>query len=327
MRTILIAVLALVLSAPARAMDFTRNAVGTAGSEFLNMDVGARGIAMGGAYSAVTNDAYSMYWNPAGLTRVPRLSATFTYARHVAGVNYQAAYLAKRLTDTSVIAGGWRYRDVGSIDHTDINGDTLGTFTPRDYVVEAGWAQSVLDLSDSEMDVTMGVVGRWMRSDYIEKASAFGGDLGIQSRFYTSRHTYDLSFVAQNMGSGQRFDKVRDTQPFRAKLGAAVAPIRPLTLSIEAILPVNNIVHGAAGAEYQLEITKEVKGAVRGGFNSLTVQSLGIASALNFGWGVALGNFSFDYAFAPMGVLGTDTHRISMSFNLPAKASRRYRER
>ena len=36
-----------------------------------------------------------------------------------------------------------------------------------------------------------------------------------------------------------------------------------------------------------------------------------------------LTNLSFDYAFVPMGVLGSATHRVSLSYNLPGKAVRR----
>lgn len=326
-RLLLVALLVLAGAGSARAMDFTRDAVGTAGGQFLDQDMGARGIALGGAYSAITNDATSLYWNPAGLSRVPRMSAAFMYSRYIQDVSYQSAMLAGRVNDAGVLAGGWRFRDIGSVTQTDLAGNIQGTFHPRDYVVDLGWGQSVLDLSDSEVDVTMGVAAHWLHSDYIQTADAFGGDIGIQSRFYTSRYTYDLSFVAQNMGKGQRFDQVRDTLPFRARLGAAMSPIKPLLLSIEAIMPVDNIVHGAGGAEYTLDVTRDVKTMLRVGFNSLTVESLGVATGINGGFGLTVGNFSFDYAFAPMGVLGSDVHRFSISFNLPAKASRRYRER
>jgi hypothetical protein len=311
----------------ASATDFTRAAVGTSGSQFLLEDIGARGIAMGGAYSAITNDAYSMYWNPAGLSHIPRFSAGVMYNRYVADISYQTIQAAGRINDVGVLAGGVRYQDIGSIAQTDLSGNQVGNFHPRDYVAEMGWGQSVLDLSDSEVDVTMGVAGRWIHSDYVLHADGYGGDIGIQSRFYTSRYTYDLSFVAQNMGMGQKFDQVRDTLPFRARLGAAVSPTRVFTLSIEAIMQASNVASGAVGAEYVLEINKDVKGALRGGFNTLTLDSLGVASALSAGLGLTMGNITFDYSFVPMGPLGTDTHRFSLSYNLPAKASRRYRER
>ena len=40
-------------------------------------------------------------------------------------------------------------------------------------VAEIGWGQSILDLSDNEADVRMGVVGRIIHSDYLLKADGF----------------------------------------------------------------------------------------------------------------------------------------------------------
>lgn len=317
----------LCLAGPAAASDFSRRAVATTGSEFLLFDQGARGIALGGAYTALTDDANSLYWNPAGLSRVPRLSAAFMYSRYVADVVYHSGAFARRVNDESVLAAGWRYRDIGTIDHTDLSGAALGSFHPRDYVVEAGWGQSILDLSDSEVDVSMGIAGRMIHSDYLERASGYGGDIGIQTRFYTGPYAYDVGFAAQNLGLGQKFDRTRDTLPFRARLGGAVYPSRSLMFSAEAILPSNNVVHGAAGLEYTLEIDRNIKGAVRGGFNSLTLESLGGASTASGGMGLKVGDLSFDYAFAPFGVLGEAVHRFSVSYNLPAKVSSRRRTR
>jgi hypothetical protein len=49
---------------------------------------------------------------------------------------------------------------------------------------------------------------------------------------------------------------------------------------------------------------------------------------MSMGMGLAVTDFSVDYAFVPFGVLGTaEVHRVSFSYNLPAKSARRYRER
>jgi hypothetical protein len=131
----------------------------------------------------------------------------------------------------------------------------------------------------------------------------------------------------QNLGVGQTFDQIRDSMPTRLRFGGGVRPIKPLLLTIEAIAPINNLPHGAAGAEYSVDIQKNMQGAVRAGLNSLTYDSLGMSSILSFGFGLKLSDLSFDYAIAPTGELGAQLHRISISFNLPAKISRRYRER
>lgn len=329
MRLLLGWALLLGLSAPpARANDFAQEAIGTAGSEFLLFDVGARGIGMGGAYTALTHDAYSLYWNPAGLTRVPRFSAAFMYAHYIAETNYQSAAIAQRVNDNSVIGAGWRYQDLGDVTQTDVSNNDVGKFHPRSYVGEVGWGQTLYDLSDSEMELAVGATGRWIHTDLIRHGDGFGGDLGIQSRFYAGTKIYDIGFTAQNMGRGQNFDRIRDTLPFRARLGGAAYPIRNLTVSLEAILPVNNAPHGAIGAEYLWEMGKNIKTMFRAGFNSLTVNTLGPFSAMSMGMGLSVSDFTVDYAFVPFGVLGTaDVHRISFSFNLPSKVSRRYRER
>jgi hypothetical protein len=74
-------------------------------------------------------------------------------------------------------------------------------------------------------------------------------------------------------------------------------------------------------------VQRGLKAAARAGFNSMTYQSLGVASTLSIGLGLTGGDFTFDYAFSPSGAIGSGVHRMSLSFNLPAKVSRRYRER
>jgi len=44
--------------------------VGTIAASFLEIDVGARAVGMGGAFVAVADDATAIFWNPAGLSRL-----------------------------------------------------------------------------------------------------------------------------------------------------------------------------------------------------------------------------------------------------------------
>ncbi|RQW05876.1 hypothetical protein EH222_09435, partial [candidate division KSB1 bacterium] len=62
--------------------------VGTTAAGFLNIDIGARAIGMGGAYVSVADDIMSMYWNAAGMARVDGSEATFTYNRWLADISY-----------------------------------------------------------------------------------------------------------------------------------------------------------------------------------------------------------------------------------------------
>ena len=253
--------MALLLALPAGASDFGRAAVGTAGSEFLLLDTSARGIAMGGALSAATNDAASIYWNPAGLSQVPRFSATFLHSRYISDISYNAAAVARRVNDSSVIAAGVRYLDFGPIKRTDINGLDRGEFHPRSYLAELGWGQSIYDLSDSEVDVAMGVTVKYLYSDIGEKASGYGGDFGVHSRFYGTTQTYDIALAIQNLGVGLKYDKTRDSLPTRLRFGGGVRPIKPLLLTLDAFAPINNSFHvpSASGSNPAASILARIR--------------------------------------------------------------------
>ncbi|MCB0296475.1 MAG: UPF0164 family protein, partial [Calditrichaeota bacterium] len=68
------------------------NRVGTTAAQFLKIGAGARPIGMGGAYTALANDILSIYWNPAGLSRViGNGEAAFNHAEWLAETNYDFA--------------------------------------------------------------------------------------------------------------------------------------------------------------------------------------------------------------------------------------------
>ncbi len=66
--------------------------VGTTAAQFLKIGAGARALGMGSAQVAVSGDVSSIYWNPAGLSRLMVNSEiTFTHAEWLADINYDFA--------------------------------------------------------------------------------------------------------------------------------------------------------------------------------------------------------------------------------------------
>ena len=59
---------------------------------FLLLDANARAAGMGGAYTALANDANALLYNPAGLGRISAHEATFMHNEHFQGVKQE--YLA-----------------------------------------------------------------------------------------------------------------------------------------------------------------------------------------------------------------------------------------
>ena len=62
--------------------------VGITAATFLEIEVGARAIGMGGAFVAVANDATAIFWNPAGIARLPRGEAILIHTNWLVGTNF-----------------------------------------------------------------------------------------------------------------------------------------------------------------------------------------------------------------------------------------------
>lgn len=69
--------------------------IGAGGGQFLKIGVGARATGMGGAYSGLSNDITSIYWNAAGIADIEGIAANFSYTQWFAGLshNFVAASL------------------------------------------------------------------------------------------------------------------------------------------------------------------------------------------------------------------------------------------
>jgi hypothetical protein len=70
------------------------------GFTFMRIGVGARPVGMGGAYTAVADDANALFWNPAGLALAPGFCADVTMMKLLQSVSYASAGLvARSVTD------------------------------------------------------------------------------------------------------------------------------------------------------------------------------------------------------------------------------------
>ncbi len=87
MRKLLYLVMVVALAGSATAADTD---LGAAGAQFLKIGVGSKYQGMAEASVATVNDAYAMYWNPAGLVDVESWAVAFTSVDWLAdvGLNY-----------------------------------------------------------------------------------------------------------------------------------------------------------------------------------------------------------------------------------------------
>jgi len=63
--------------------------VGSSAAQFLKIGVGSRALAMSNAFAGVSNDASTLYWNPAGIANVRQIAWTASYTNWIADIAHQ----------------------------------------------------------------------------------------------------------------------------------------------------------------------------------------------------------------------------------------------
>lgn len=178
--------------------------VGTRAADFLKMGVGARALALGSAYTAMAEDIYSLYWNPAGLAHIESLSAAFTHAAlfEEADITHQFAGVALPALGGVVGVSGIFF-DSGDIPRTSeefpLGGDPeLGdVFSWTGTAIGLHYARFITDR------LSIGFAGKVV-GEGIAGATAnyFGFDAGV--RFNTGLFGTTIGAALTNVGSEGR---------------------------------------------------------------------------------------------------------------------------
>ena len=99
---------------------------GTTAAQFLKIGVGARPMGMAGAYVAAVNDAYSLYWNPAAITQVNKISLVASYTDWFAGIKHQFLGFVIPIDETSSVGLQATFLNMDDMEITTVS-DPHGT--------------------------------------------------------------------------------------------------------------------------------------------------------------------------------------------------------
>lgn len=159
-------------------------------NEFLNLGVDAAAFGMGKAVSASSGDVNSIYWNPAGLTRVEDIQGALMHAEYFQGIGkYDYAAFAKPIDERSTFALSFIRFGVDDILNTtelidsqgQINYDNIELFSAADYALNLAYARR-LPLDGLDIGVNSKIVHRKI-GDF---ASSWGFGLDAALQFETS---------------------------------------------------------------------------------------------------------------------------------------------
>lgn len=277
---------------------------GTSSGSFLKMGVGARGVAMGDAQTAATDDVLSLYWNPAGLGRLDQNEMGFMRNTFIQDTDQNVAAYGQPAGKLGTFGVGVSMLKVSDIEGYDAGGARLSSLEASDTLITLGWGKTWSNFfffPDLNTGINLKSLQKKLGND---SASTLLADVGF---LYEARRgllrQLRTGIVLQNLGGGLNFISEKSDLPQAMKLGFAYPFFgESLVMAADIVSPSDNDVHYNFGMDYRLWDVL----ALRLGYKGQADLSNGLT------YGVSFGNrrLHLDYAFVPFGDLG-NTHRMS----------------
>ncbi len=311
-------VTALFTSLPAYGGD-----AGSSAASFLKFSPSPRGSGMGEAYTSIAEDAYSAWWNPAGLASVEGPELAATYNDSMQDVTNQYLSVAYPLRFGSTLGFNVTRLSVAPFQGYDAQGIKIGKVDSSDIAAGGAYARTLLK---DEIERPLLNVGAGLKliSEKLDGASANTAALDLGAVYYIRPANYWMSkapaqefrvaLAVRNIGPGLKFDRRSSPLPVSATAGASwlshPGGSASLILSLDQTCASDEKYYAAFGAEYVAFQLLSLRAGYRTG------QAIG--SGLRIGVGFQLSFVDIDYSMSPYGELGA-MHKlgVSMKFGSP----------
>lgn len=311
--------------------------VGTTAAPFLEIGVGARANAMGGAFVGLANDASTLYWNVGGIATLDKYEVVLAHTDWIADTKFDYAGLVFPLGNigsfglsfTSLSMEDMKVRTVEQPDGTGEN------FSASDISIALSFGRKFTDR------FSIGIAAKYIKqSIWHMSSSAFAIDAGTVFRT-DLLGGMTIGAVMSNFGTSMRLDG-RDTRnffrvdetkqgsndripsnieldswdlPLYFQIGVSTPAFQydsyALTVCVDALVPNNNYQSLNVGAEFSFMDFFYL----RGGYNSLLLKDaeggLSFGASVNSTMLLSTAMVNFDYAFRDFGKL-KNVHSFSI---------------
>ena len=312
--------------------------VGTAGAQFLKIGPGARVDSLGGAFGALADDVTSIYWNPAGISQLEKMSFSDTQIFWLADIRYNYLAFAIPIEKVGTLGASVTFLNVPDTEITTLTKpDGTGLwYSAYDTAVSVAYARQLYE-QESGAKLSVGLNAKYIHQQ-IHRESARGVAIDIGMSF--SNFGPEMRFSGPNLESGSEVagdPRTADYRPFpetsnptrtaaletiefplpsNFRLGIAYDIIDSgdnlLTLALDANHPNDNSERLNIGMEYWFR----KMAAIRAGYKfRLGEDRADDEEGITLGLGIhlTLGKrlLALDYAFADFGRL-QQAHRVSL---------------
>jgi len=274
---------------------------------FLNLGIGARPMAMGGAFTAVADDVNALFYNPAGLSKLNYFEASLLHQRWIAGLSYSYFGMAVPIRGVGTFAGSFLYFGTPEIQAFDEFNQPAGTFRANDQAFSASFGRSLWP------NLAGGLSVKYIREIlHRSGAEAFSFDFGVLYQIHDTTHAG--AFLG-NIGTSLKHHKDSLLEASRQarimRIGISTRIINPKFLtSAEFTKQFDDDPEMMLGVEYEFAKVIALRAGYAYEFGGRGIKGI---SGVSGGIGFNSGSVRVDYALSPWGDLGL-THTIGFTY-------------
>ena len=288
-------------------------------TDIFDYPVGARAMALGGAYVSVADDPFALYWNPAALQHVPNMGLGLYYTNLAAGSAYNYLAYAHPTLFVGTFSVGLLNISTGDIKLRDQDPAVVGTTNYGRTLFLFGYGFNV------HQWLSVGATFKVERANligYNEEAitaptnfmeSAYGGDLGLLFTPNLQGPYFDqlaIGLTVQNLLQRTiRAIETRESTPRNFRFG--------LSKKIE-LAGSNNQILAAFELDKNELTPMQIHTGIEYRFMEMASVRLGLCKdKLTYGIGAKMIGLQLDYSYwnGNDALLGT-SHRISVVLNV-----------
>jgi len=262
---------------------------------YLRNSIGAKPVSMGEAFTGLSNDVYSIFYNPAGISSISNYSFLFSHIEFLQGIRYEIASGIIPVYKSTSIGISAIYINNGVQEKRDIYGGLTCEFIPYQIIPIVSFGKNITD------EISLGANLK-IPYEVIDDYSNFKVLFDFAG-FFKVNSNYSVGINLQNVS-------VYENLPINLKLGVGYSDAM-LKIGFDVNIPYKSSLIFNAGSE--LKVIENL--FLRGGLRYKLYTNFNFVSNITLGFGFKYDVLYIDYGFKVYDEL-ENTHFISLVVNL-----------